>query len=202
MFKSNSNQKYSDSSPKNLPLIIGRLETRAYACPWGGGGRASVDSPSSSWVVLNAIPIILNHVHPHTPWGIYSLEVNIANLSSQVLRVKIPGMCYPNERSEQLKIQLCTWEHDHSYSRKEIYFGLRHTKASAESKESDPSVKPLCAKPSLVAQWCANEGDMGSTPGLGRSHVPEGATGPVHHNWVCALEPRSPSRRGHGKEGP
>ena len=41
----------------------------------------------------------------------------------------------------------------------------------------------------------ANAGDTGSSPGLGRSHMPQiphGATKPMCHNyWACALEPMS-----------
>ena len=35
----------------------------------------------------------------------------------------------------------------------------------------------------------ANTGDTGSSPGPGRSHMPQ-SNKPVHHNyWACALEP-------------
>ena len=126
------------------------------------------------------------------------IEVNIANLSSQELRVKIPGMCSPNERSEQLKISLCTWEHDHSPLQKRSLFWFETHKASAESKESDPCVKPLCAKPSLVAQWCANAGDtvqslVWEDPTCQKEQLGLCTT------TACALEPRSPNGR---KEGP
>ena len=40
----------------------------------------------------------------------------------------------------------------------------------------------------VVKNLPANAGDAGSSPGLGRSHMPL----PVRHNyWACALEPAS-----------
>ena len=48
----------------------------------------------------------------------------------------------------------------------------------------------------------ANAGDTGSTPGLGRSHIPR-ANKPVRHSyWACALEPVLCNKRSHCNEKP